>query len=68
MNVLIILLIEIKKWKNFKEKISSVKKQIFKKLKTLFVFDNSVSILGNSLYFNENDRIVKKYKNGDKFY
>ena len=48
-----------KKWTNFKEKISTVKKVDF--IKTLFTFDN--------LYFNEIDRIVKKYyKNGDKFY
>ena len=39
------------------------------KLKTLFAFDNSGSISGNSLYSNEIARIVKKYyKSGDKFY
>lgn len=39
------------------------------KLKTLFAFDNSGSISGNSLYFNEILRIVRKYyKVGDKFY
>ena len=39
------------------------------KLKALFAFDNSGSISGNTTYFNEIDRIVKKYyKNGDKFY
>ena len=58
-----------KKWTNFKEKISGVQKVDFSKLKNLFAFDNSGSISGNSLYFNEIDRIVKKYyKNGDKFY
>ena len=58
-----------KKWRNFKEKINGVKKVDFTKLKNLFAFDNSGSISGNSLYFNEIDKIVKKYyKNGDKFY
>ena len=39
------------------------------KLKNLFAFDNSGSISGNSVYFNEIYRIVNKYyKNGDKFY
>ena len=32
------------------------------------LFDNSVSILGNILCFNEKDKIVKKNKNGDKFF
>ena len=46
-----------------------VQKVDFTKLKNLFAFDNSGSISGNSLYFNEIDKIVKKYyKNGDKFY
>ena len=58
-----------KKWTNFKEKISGVQKVDFSKLKNLFAFDNSGSISGKNLYFNEIDRIVKKYyKNGDKFY
>ena len=53
----------------FQEKINGVKEVDFTKLKNLFAFDNSGSISGNSLYFNEIDRIVKKYyKNGDKFY
>lgn len=40
-----------------------------KKLKTLFAFDNSGSISGNSVYFNEIYRIVDKYyKVGDKLY
>ncbi len=39
------------------------------KLNTLFAFDNSGSISGNSVYFNEIDRIVKKYyKSGDRFF
>ena len=39
------------------------------KLKTLFAFDNSGSITGNSVYFNEIDRLLKKYyKDGDKIY
>jgi len=39
------------------------------KLKILFTFDNSGSINGNAVYFNEISRIIHKYyKNGDKFY
>ena len=53
----------------FQRKDKWCKKVDFTKLKNLFPFDNSGSISGNSLYFNEIDRIVKKYyKNGDKFY
>ena len=55
-----------KKWTNFKEKNRKVD---FKKLKTIFAFDNSGSISDNNLYFNEIDRIIKKYyKNGDRFF
>jgi hypothetical protein len=58
-----------KKWTKFQEKPSFSKKVDLKKLKTLFAFDNSGSISGNSVYFNEIYRIVQKYyKNGDKFY
>ncbi len=57
-----------KKWTYFKEN-HSVKKVDLTKLKNLFDFDNSSSNSGNSLCFNEIDRIVKKCcKNGDKFY
>ena len=58
-----------KKWSNFKPKPSFAKKVDLMKLKTLFAFDNSGSISGNSVYFNEIYRIVNKYyKVGDKFY
>ena len=58
-----------KKWTQLKEAPSFTKAVDFSKLKTLFAFDNSGSISGNSVYFNEIARIVKKYyKNGDKFY
>ena len=58
-----------KKWTNFKKKPSIEKKVDLKTLKTLFAFDNSGSISGNSVYFNEINRIVNKYyKPGDKFY
>ena len=51
-----------KRWTNFEE----IK---LYKLKTLFAFDNSGSITGNELYFNEINRLIKKYyKPGDKFY
>ena len=46
-----------KKWTNFKEKVVKID---LMKLKTLFAFDNSGSISGNNLYFNEIDRIVEK--------
>ena len=56
-----------KKWKNFKEKGFSKERR--KKLKTLFAFDCSGSVNGNSIYFNEINRIIKEYyKNGDKFF
>jgi hypothetical protein len=58
-----------KKWNKFQEKPLFSKKVDLKKLKTLFAFDNSGSISGNSTYFNEIYRIVDKYyKSGDKFY
>ena len=58
-----------KKWTNFKPKPSFSKKVDLTKLKNLFAFDNSGSISGNSVYFNEINRIVNKYyKPGDKFY
>ena len=58
-----------KKWSNFKPKPSFAKQVDLMKLKTLFAFDNSGSISGNSVYFNEIYRIVGKYyKVGDKFY
>jgi hypothetical protein len=41
-----------KKWTNFKEKNRKVD---FKKLKTIFAFDNSGSISDNNLYLNFND-------------
>ena len=57
------------KWKKFKEKPAFAKKVDLKKLKTLFAFDNSGSIRGNTVYFNEIKRIVQKYsKNGDKYF
>ena len=50
-----------KKWTNFDINLY--------KLKTLFAFDNSGSITGNELYFNEINRLIKEYyKPGDKFY
>ena len=50
-----------KRWTNFEIDLF--------KLKTLFAFDNSGSITGNELYFNEIKRLVQKYyKPGDKFY
>ena len=58
-----------KKWTNFLPKPTGFKKIDLTKLTTLFAFDNSGSISGKPLYFNEIDRLVKKYyKNGDKFY
>jgi len=58
-----------KKWSNFLQKPTGFKKIDLSKLSTLFAFDNSGSISGNSIYFNEIARIVKKYyKSGDKFY
>jgi hypothetical protein len=58
-----------KKWTNFSPKPTGFKKIDLSKLSTLFAFDNSGSISGNSVYFNEIDRIVTKYyKPGDKFY
>ena len=58
-----------KKWTNFLQKPSFEKKVDLMKLKTLFAFDNSSSISGKVVYFNEINRIVQKYyKNGDKFY
>ena len=58
-----------KKWNNFLPKPTGFKKIDLTKLSTLFAFDNSGSISGNTIYFNEIDRLVKKYyKNGDKFY
>ena len=50
-----------KRWTNFEIDLY--------KLKTLFAFDNSGSISGNELYFNEINRIIMEYyKPGDKFY
>ena len=62
-----------KKWTKFSPKFSPTQKIDLFKLKTLFAFDNSSSISENKnikqLYFNEIDRIVKKYyKEGDKFF
>ena len=55
-----------KKWNNFQKNLNKID---LMKLKTLFVFDNSAKINGNTTYFNEIFRIVNKYyKNGDKFY
>ena len=53
-----------KKWTKFMEKTIDLSKY-----KTLFVFDNSGSISGDSIYFNKIDEVIKKYyKEGDKFY
>ena len=58
-----------KKWNKFQEKPSFAKKVDLEKLKTLFAFDDSTSISGETIYFNEIYRIVDTYyKNGDKFY
>ncbi len=59
-----------KKWTKFSPKISSQPKIDLSKLSTLFAFDNSTSInRRKQLYFNEIERIVKKYyKEGDKFF
>ena len=59
-----------KKWTKFSPKISSQPKIDLLKLRTLFAFDNSYSINQiKQLYFDEIDRIVKKYyKEGDKLF
>ena len=58
-----------KKWDKFLIKTTGFKKIDRSKLSTLFAFDNSGSVKGKIEYFNEIDRIVKKYyKPGDKFY
>ena len=50
-----------KRWTNFEINLF--------KLKTLFAFDNSGSITGNELYFNEINQLIHKfYKPNDKFY
>ena len=55
-----------KKWTNFLPKPIELD---LPKFKTLFAFDDSGSISGNSLYFNEIERLIKKYyKNGDRFF
>jgi hypothetical protein len=60
---------ENKKWTNFLPKPKKNNEIDLYKLKTLFAFDNSGSITGNELYFNEINKIVNQYyKPGDKFY
>ena len=60
---------ENKKWTNFLPKPKKNNEIDLYKLKTLFALDNSGSITGNELYFNEINKIVNQYyKPGDKFY